>query len=159
MKHYIIDGNNLIGKDKSLNQIQKKNKQHSREKLAFMLGRYFSKRKVSVNLHFDGFENDAIRVSGIKIIYSGSLTADEKIKREIERSKNPKNNILITSDSNLAQFGRVCSCQIIKSEEFAIQLLSSNSTNEEQAKIDAINSAEEFKKLFGVNASDKIVPK
>ena len=150
MKHYIIDGNNLIGKIKSLNQIQKRNKQHSREKLAFLLGRNFDKRKASVNLHFDGFENDTIRVSCIKIIYSGSLTADEKIKHEIEKSKNPKNNILITSDSNLAQFGRVCSCLVIKSEEFATQLLSSNSTEEEQAKIDAINSADEFKKLFGI---------
>jgi len=159
VKHYIIDGNNLIGKIKSLNQIQNRNKQHSREKLVFLLGRHFDKRKASVNLHFDGFENDTIRVSWIKIIYSGSLTADEKIKCEIEKSKNPKNNILITSDSNLAEFGRVCSCQIIKSEEFAKQLLSSNSTEEEQAKIDAINSAEEFKKLFGVNVPDKIVPK
>ena len=150
MKHYIIDGNNLIGKIKFLNQIQKRNKQQSREKLAFLLSRYFSNRKALVSLHFDGYENDTIRVSGIKIIYSGSVTADEKIKREIEKSKNPKNNILVTSDSNLAQFGRVCSCHIIKSEEFAKQLLSSNSTEEEQAKIDAINSAEEFKKLFGI---------
>jgi len=150
VKHYIIDGNNLIGKIKSLNQIQKRNKQHSREKLAFLLGRHFEKGKASVNLHFDGFENDAIRVSGIKIIYSASLTADEKIKCEIEKSKNPKNNILVTSDNNLAEFGRVCSCDVIKSEEFAKQLLSSSSPNEEQAKIDAINSAEEFKKLFGI---------
>jgi predicted RNA-binding protein with PIN domain len=150
VKHYIIDGNNLIGKDKLLNQIQKKNKQQSREKLAFMLGRYFSRRKASVSLHFDGFENDAIKVSAIKIIYSGSSTADEKIKREIERSKNPKNVILITSDSNLAEFGRVCSCLVIKSEEFASQLFSLNSFDEEQSRIDAINSAEEFKKLFDV---------
>lgn len=155
MKHYIIDGNNLIRKIKYLNQNQKRNNQHSREKLAFLLGRNFDKRKASVNLHFDGFENDVIKVPGIKIIYSGSLTADEKIKREIEKSKNPKNNILITSDSNLTQFGRVCSCYIIKSEEFAKQLLSSSSTNEEQAKIDAINSAEEFKKLFEVIVKDK----
>lgn len=159
MKHYIIDGNNLIGKIKYLNQIQKKNKQQSREKLAFLLSRYFSNRKASVNLHFDGFENGAIRVSGIKIIYSGSLTADEKVKHEIEKSKNPKNNILITSDNNLAEFGRVCSCHIIKSEEFAKQIFLSNSTDDEQAKIDTINSAEEFKKLFGVDVPDKIIPK
>lgn len=115
-----------------------------------MLGRYFSRRNASVSLHFDGFENDALKVSAIKIIYSSSSTADEKIKIEIERSKNPKNYILVTSDANLAEFGRVCSCQVIKSEEFAKQLLSLNSTDEEQARIDAINSAEEFKKLFDV---------
>jgi len=151
LKHYIFDGNNLIGKIKSLNQLQKKNKQHSREKLAFLLSRYFNKKNTPVSLHFDGFENDAIKASGIKIIYSGSLTADEKIKHEIERSKNPKNNILVTSDSNLAEFGRVCSCQVIKSDEFAKQLLASNFTDEEQTKIDTINNIEEFKKLFGAN--------
>lgn len=150
MKHYIIDGNNLIGKIKSLHQIQKKNKQQSREKLVFKLSRYFRSGKASVSLHFDGFEKDVIRVSGMKIIYSGSLTADEIIKREIEKSKNPKNIILVTSDSNLAEFGRVCSCQVIKSEDFAKLLLSSNSIDEEQTKIDNINSTEEFKKLFGV---------
>jgi predicted RNA-binding protein with PIN domain len=151
VKHYIFDGNNLIGKIKSLNQLQKKNKQHSREKLAFLLSRYFNKKNTPVSLHFDGFENDAIKALGIKIIYSGSLTADEKIKHEIERSKNPKNNILVTSDSNLAEFGRVCSCQVIKSDEFAKQLLASNFTDEEQTKIDTINNTEEFKKLFGAN--------
>ena len=150
MKHYIIDGNNLIGKIKSINQIQKKNNQQSREKLAFLLGRYFNKRKASVNLHFDGFENEGIKVPGIKLIYSGSLTADDKIKSEIEKSNNPKNIILVTSDSNLAEFGRVCSCQLVKSEEFAKQLLTLNSVDEEQNKIDAINSTEEFKKLFGI---------
>jgi predicted RNA-binding protein with PIN domain len=155
VKHYIFDGNNLIGKIKSLNQIQKKNKQQSREKLAFLLGRYFSERKTSVNLHFDGFESVAINVSGIKITYSGSISADERIKREIERSKNPKIITLVTSDSNLAEFGRVCSCQVIKSEEFAKQINSENSVDEEQSKIDSINSTEEFKKLFGIKFTVK----
>jgi predicted RNA-binding protein with PIN domain len=150
LKHYIIDGNNLIGKIKSLNQLQKKNKQQSREKLAFLLGRYFNKKKASVNLHFDGFENDAIKVSGIKIYYSGSITADEKVKQEIQRSKNSKNIVLITSDTNLAEFGRVCSCQVVKSEQFAMQLHSENSVDEEQLKINSINSTEDFKKLFGI---------
>jgi len=39
---------------------------------------------------------------------------------------------------------------VIKSEEFARQLLSLNSINEEQARIDMLNDAEEFKKLFGI---------
>ena len=150
MKHYIIDGNNLIGKIKSLNQLQKKNKQQSREKLAFLLSRYFNKKKTTVNLHFDGFESDAIKVSGIKIFYSESNTADEKVKLEIQRSKNSKNIILVTSDTNLAEFGRVCSCQLLKSEELAKQIHSESAVDEEQTKIDSINSTEEFKKLFGI---------
>jgi len=152
VKHYIIDGNNLIGKDKSLNQIQKKNKQQSREKLALLLGRYFSKRKASVSLHFDGFESDLIKVPGVKIIYSGSVTADEKIKIEIERSKNPKNNILVTSDSNLAEFGRVCSCQIIKSEEFIRNFSQMNNHKEEDIKSNPVTNIEEYKRLFGIDS-------
>ena len=149
MKHYIIDGNNLIGKIKSLNQLHKKNKKQSAEKLAFLIGRYFHLKKASVTLHFDGFQSDGIKVQGIKIIYSDSITADEKIKNEIGISKNSKNIILITSDINLAQFGRVCSCQIIKSEEFSKQLLSSG-IDEEKLRIEELNNTEEFKKLFGV---------
>ena len=150
MKHYIIDGNNLIGKIKALNQIHRKNKKQSTEKLAFMIGRYFSNRKANVSLHFDGVQADVIKVAGIKIIYSGHVTADEKIKNEIGKSKNPKNIILITSDRNVAEFGRVCSCQLIKSEEFSKQLLSSGFSDEEKTKIDELDNPEEFKKLFGI---------
>ena len=150
MKHYIIDGNNLIGKIKALNQIHRKNKKQSTDKLAFMIGRYFSNRKANVSLHFDGVQADVVRVTGIKIIYSGNVTADEKIKNEIEQSKNPKNIILVTSDRNVADFGRVCSCQLIKSEEFSKQLLSTGFSDEEKTKIDELDNPEEFKKLFGI---------
>ena len=125
MKHYIIDGNNLIGKIKTLNQLHKKNKKQSAEKLAFMIGRYFHIRKYLLVSTLMDFRADVVKVTGIKIIYSGNVTADEKIKNEIGKSKNPKNIILVTSDRNVADFGRVCSCQVIKSEEFSKQLLSS----------------------------------
>lgn len=151
MKHYIIDGNNLIGKIRSLNQLHKKNKKQSAEKLAFMIGRYFAKKKTTINLHFDGFQSETIKVSGLKINYSGSVTADEKIKSEISKVKNPKNIILITSDSNLAEFARVCSCQVIKSEDFSKQLQSSDKTDEEQTKIDEMKNSNEFRKIFGVD--------
>ncbi len=149
MKHYIIDGNNLIGKIKSLNHLHRKNKKQSAEKLAFMVGRFFNGRKATVSLHFDGVQPDVVRVTGIKIIYSGNITADEKIKIEIEKSINPKNIILVTSDSNLAEFGRVCSCLVIKSEDFSKQL-SASGIDEEKLRIDELNNTNEFKKLFGV---------
>lgn len=150
MKQYIIDGNNLIGKIKSLNRLHKKDKKQSAEKLAFMIGRNFSKKKVSVSLHFDGVQKDIVKVPGIKIYYSGSVSADEKIKNEIGKSRNPKNIVLVTSDNNLAEFGRVCSCQVIKSEFFSKQLLSTDSSDEEKNRIEELDNPEVFKKLFGV---------
>jgi len=150
LNSYIIDGNNLIGKIKALNQLHTKNKVSSAEKLAFMIGRYFQDKKVSVNLHFDGFLSEDIKAPGLKIFYSGKLTADEKIKSEIAKSSNPKNIILVTSDNNLAEFGRVCRCQVVKSEEFSKMILSSDSIDEEKTKIDELNNINEFRKLFGI---------
>jgi predicted RNA-binding protein with PIN domain len=149
MKHFIIDGNNLIGKIPSIKNLQRNNRQASREKLAFLLGRYFSTGRNMVSLHFDGHVNDEIKVAGIRIKYSGSKTADDKIKNEIERSKNPKNITVVTSDNNIMQFARVCSCEVIKSENFSKQLFTHRHSDDEQSRIEEINNLEEFKKLFG----------
>jgi len=151
LKHYIIDGNNLIGKIKNLKHLHKKDKLRSAEQLAFILGRYFGKKNVKVSLHYDGVQSEVIKVHGLKIIYSGKITADDKIKNEISRSKNAKLITLVTSDNNLAEFGKVCSCQILKSEEFAKQLKSSPETDEESSKIEEMKNSNEFKRLFGVD--------
>ena len=69
MKKYIIDGNNLIGKIQSLANLQKKDKQASREKLAHLVDRYFINKKIEVILNFDGFANQKINTSKIKLVY------------------------------------------------------------------------------------------
>ena len=103
MRHYVIDGNNLIGKIGALQKLQNKDKQSSREKLAFLLERYFSgKNNIKVTLHFDGFPGQAIKIQNIKIIYSNKRTADDEIKLQIEQEKNARNMIIISSDFNLA---------------------------------------------------------
>ena len=151
MKHYIIDGNNLIGKMKSLYSLQRKDKQATREKLALILERYFIKKKIKVTLHFDGYANDPIKTSGIKIIYSENKTADEKIKSQIEKSKKRTTLTVVSSDNNVREFARVCSCGVIKSEDFVNQLNASQTKSEESDRISSIDDPEEFKRLFGVD--------
>ena len=106
MLNYIIDGNNLIGKIASLMSLQKKDKQASREKLVYILDRYFISKKANVTLHLDGHPAGRVSSSKMKIVYSENLTADEKIKKQISQSKSPRNIIVVTSDSNLAQFAK-----------------------------------------------------
>lgn len=148
MNHYIIDGNNLIGKMKDL---RNKDNQFVREKAAFVLERYFASRNVKVTLHFDGFANLSIKVSGIKIIYSESRTADEKIKQEIERTKNRKSITLVSSDNNLREFARVCSCSVKSSEDFLNEIQSAGNQDYESRIIESMKNTEEFKKIFGVD--------
>ena len=150
MHQYIIDGNNVIGKDRMLKSLQQQEPQQSREKLAMLLDRYFGKKKFKVFLHLDGFAKDAIRTSKIKLIYSDNKTADENIRTQIENSKNPKNIIVVTSDHSLAEFAKVCSCTVLKSEEFLKQInkeKAGSSESEIQKEIDL----DEIKKLFGVD--------
>jgi len=149
MFHYIIDGNNLIGEIKSLHKIQSTDRQGSREKLIFLLDRFFFNKHAIITVHLDGFQKLPIKPYKVKIIYSDKLTADEKIKKQIEMISSRKNIVVITSDSNLAEFARVCSCKIIPSDEFASSLKNMNSQDDEAARVKAIDNVDEFKKLFG----------
>ena len=151
MKHFIIDGNNLIGKIESLKRLHKKDNQQSRVKLAFMLESYFSKKKAYVELFFDGFEKEKIKISGIKMFYSDASTADDLIRKRIEKSTNPKNLNVITSDRSLSEFAKVCGSRVISSEEYAQQITSHPEIDEEKLKIDELKNSDEFKKLFGIN--------
>ncbi len=150
MNKFIIDGNNLIGKIRPLQKLQNNDKQSAREKLAFLVESYFRGKKVKVSLHFDGYQNIPIKIASAKIIYSENKTADDRIKSEISAAKNPKLITLVTSDNNLKEFARVCSASVISSDEFAEELNRRNEKDEEEQRIRAINSVEEFKKIFNV---------
>ena len=148
MKSYLIDGNNLMGKISPIKKIQIKDKQMARERLVMIIEKYFNKRKGEVFLHFDGFPNTPLNLSKGKIIYSEKSKADKKIKEQIELSKNRKNLIVISSDHEIQDFARVCSCDVLPSEEFARELTSEKKINEEENRIKEINDIEEFKRLF-----------
>jgi uncharacterized protein len=148
MRHYIIDGNNLIGKISSLQKLQKKNKQSSREKLAFILESHFiGKQNIKVTLHLDGFPGQPINVQSLRLIYSGKKTADDEIKYQIEQEKNRRNLIIVSSDLNLKEFARKCGCEWKSCEEFSGEILTASPDDEEKKKIDQIDN-NEFKKLF-----------
>ena len=129
--------------------LQKKDKQASREKLTYMLDRYFANKKANVFLHFDGHPNSKINSSKMKIVYSENQTADDKIKKQISQFRSPRNIIVVTSDSNLAQFAKVCSCTVNSSDDFAAEINKSAANLDEQSIIDSMNNVDEFKKLFG----------
>ena len=150
MRRYIIDGNNLIGKIKSLQQLQRTDKQSAREKLALILESFFRGKKTRVSLHFDGFQNTPIKMAAAKIIYSENKSADDRIKAEISASKNPKLITVITSDNNLREFARVCSASVITAEDFAAELRKRNDKDEEEQRIRDMNNVEEFKRIFNV---------
>jgi predicted RNA-binding protein with PIN domain len=151
MKSFLIDGNNLMGKITVIKKIQSKDKQLARERLVMLIEKYFNNRKEKVFLHLDGFPNTPLNLSKGKIIYSEKSKADKKIKEQIEITKNRKNLIVISSDHEIQNFARVCSCEVLSSEEFAKEMTSKKGTNEEENRIKEMNDIEAFKKLFGAD--------
>ncbi len=150
IKHYIIDGNNLLGKLNKYNEFRKIKSDDTRANLALMVDRYFIRKKFTVTLHFDGHRKDVIKTNKVKLEYSKNKSADEWIKHEIMVMKNPKTICVVTSDNNVAQFARVSSCKVIKSESFATQLMENDNPDDENDRIKSIND-DEMKKLFGVD--------
>jgi hypothetical protein len=150
MKKYFIDGNNLIGKIKSVANIHAKDKQASREKIAYLVDRYFTNKKIIVFLHFDGFENRKIKVNTIKIVYSENLSADEKIKKQIELEKNNRNTVVVSSDNGIKDFAKVCGCNIILSEDFGKEITKTKNHDDEETRIKEINDVDTFRKIFNV---------
>ena len=149
MNHYIIDGNNLIGRIKFLQMIQKKDKQESRAGLVNLLNRHFAGKKLKLTLHFDGHQNLPLSVLKGKIEYSKNDQSDNLIRREIENSGSPRLIVLITSDHSLMNFGKVCGCTVISSDDFYRTIQSSSERDDEEAKISQLsNEKSEFLKLF-----------
>ncbi|MCX6171059.1 MAG: NYN domain-containing protein [Ignavibacteriales bacterium] len=149
MNYYIIDGNNLIGRIKSLQQIQKKDKQASREQLIYFLNRHFAGKKVKLSLHLDGHPNLPLSISKGKITYSFNQPSDNFIRKEIEISSNPRLITLVTSDHSLMNFGKVCGCKVISADDFYRETEKSSVKNDEAEKINQLEkNNDEFLKLF-----------
>ncbi len=150
IKKYIIDGNNLIGKITELWALQQKERQMSRVKLVKYLDQYFANKNVKVSLHLDGFASDPIPSNKTKLTYSNNNTADSKIKKEIDNSKNQKLLAIVSSDHSVQNYAKVNSCTIIKSEEFA-KLLKDKKNKKSEEEITKSISNDEMKKLFGID--------
>jgi len=151
MKIYFIDGNNLIGKIPDLKNKLKTDKTFVREQLAFRLDTVFLNSSNAAVVFFDGFINGVINTNKLKIIYSDSRPADLVIKEEINRSKNPRNIVVVSSDNEVYNYGKKCSCDVLKSEEFFTRFFGTAVEKEESEKISLLQKQnDEFKKLFGL---------
>jgi uncharacterized protein len=148
MREYVIDGNNVIHKIRSLSLIQKKDRQIARERLAFSIDRFFTGKNVKVFIFFDGFSSTPIKTSKARILYSDNKSADSMIRSYIENSKNPKNIVAVSSDDEIRKLARASATTSISSEEFAGMISRNPGEDEEEKKIKDLDN-EEFKRLFG----------
>ncbi|MBU1044696.1 MAG: NYN domain-containing protein [Candidatus Omnitrophica bacterium] len=100
--HYIIDGYNVI---KQVSFLTGKKLRSGREGLVRFIELYrpHGSNRNQVTLVFDGQADVSSPQfkSQVIVIFSKGESADEKIKRMVERSKNPKRIVVVTDDKEI----------------------------------------------------------
>lgn len=153
-QHFIIDGYNLIKQTPLINKV---NLEDSRAALIRLLSIYHPQgsNRNRVTIVFDGKEGNVYSRQNpfIEIIFTQDESADDKIKRMVEKSKNPKNIVVVTNDRDIQFFVRQHRAKVKTVEEF---LIKGNGPLAAQGKVDdkiisptvrgAIN--EEMKKIW-----------
>lgn len=152
--HFIIDGYNLI---KQRLELDKANLEDSRKALIGLLSVYQpqgSKRN-RVTVVFDGSAGNFSvfrTASPIGIIFTQGESADDKIKRMVEKSENPRNIAVVTNDREIQRFARQKNAQVKTVEEFLAKCGAPRTKGRVDDKIigplEAAEINEEMKKLW-----------
>jgi len=154
---FIIDGYNLLYKSSDLKKNIETDINSAREKLILQLDNFFSSKRASVYLVFDGVSNfthfNPYSTPKIRVLFSKkNQKADILIKKIIDESQNKSLITVISSDHEVYQYAKVSRCKAIKSEEF-LQKMKSFSIDYEN-KIKNHNLTEDeinfWKNIFNV---------
>ena len=152
--HYIVDGYNLIHAIPSLKKTLAHNGETARELLIHSIGQLTHRKKFRCTIVFDGITpNKSPKQSShapVHVIFSSPISADAKMKQMIEHSKNRSLIVIISSDREILNFAKVCSCQTHTSNYFARLLSETNDIVAEKSDAPLTKSQiDDWLKIFG----------
>ena len=112
---YLLDGNNLIDRARGRGRPE----DEDRAALIAELCDRLRRTKARALLIFDGAAPaGAVYLGGLSIRFSGSLSADEHLLREISRSPAPGEMTLVTGDRDLARRARDVGARTMSPDQF-----------------------------------------
>ncbi len=154
LPHYIIDGYNLLHEIPSLKKLLSHDAAAAREQLIDMIARLTMKKKSRCTIVFDGAKphagNFPASNTPIHVAYSFPISADEKIREMIEKSKSRTSLVIVTSDHEILNFARVCSCTTHTSKYFRQLLFEEPDNGEEKEQMSlSKEQVKEWLKIFG----------
>lgn len=150
MRHFILDGHNIIFKDIGLKSRVSANPAYAFNKLIFSCQRLTSGKTKKCTIFFDGTPPGEI-ITGIKnvqVTFSYNRSADNLIKSLIARSKNPRNLIIVSDDAEIQKFARVHSCELLPVKRFLTETLQSGASDAPEKPTTDDMSIEEWIRLF-----------
>ncbi len=120
----LIDGHNLIGRmpDLSLDDPD------DEAKLVARLQTYCMRTRKRATVVFDqglpGGPSKSLSRSGVKVVFApAGRTADGILRQRIRRARDPRGLTVITSDQEIIAAARAKGMQVMRSEEFARELV------------------------------------
>ncbi|MFZ4621142.1 MAG: NYN domain-containing protein [Bacteroidota bacterium] len=153
-QHYIIDGYNVVHAIPSLKKTLLHDAVSARELFIHSVAQLTHTKKFRCTIVFDGTTPAATSKQSshapVHVVYSSPLSADARIKQMIEHSKNRSLLVIISSDREILNFAKVCSCQTHTSNHFANLLAGSSDTVTEKSDAPLTKSqVDEWLKIFG----------
>lgn len=151
--NYIIDGYNLIHAIPSLKKMLAHDAPQAREALVHLLTRLTLNKKIRCTVVFDGVARPH-RPAGathapLHVVFSSPLNADARIKSMIEQSKNRSQLTIVSSDREILDFAKVCSCSTLTSQSFSSLLFREPGRGEEKDSTPLSKTeVEEWMKIF-----------
>jgi hypothetical protein len=117
------------------------------------VARLTHRKKFRGTIVFDGakpHEDFGSSRAPIHVVYAAPLSADDKIKSLIEHAPNRAWLVVISSDHEILNFARVCSCTTHTSKYFANMLFETETGGEEKEQSTLSKSqVDEWLRLFG----------
>jgi predicted RNA-binding protein with PIN domain len=154
LPHYIIDGYNLLHEILPLKKLLAHDAAAAREQLVDMVARLTMKKKFRCTIVFDGAKsrpgNFPATNTPVHVVYSFPVSADERIREMIEKSKSRTSLVIVTSDHEILDFARVCSCTTHTSKYFKRMLYEEPENGEEKDQVSlSKEQVKEWLKIFG----------
>ena len=151
--HFIIDGYNLLHAVPSLKKMLTRDAVGAREQLIALIARQTMKRKFRCTIVFDGAPPPGSRPpaqqSPVHVAYSTGISADSYIRNMIEKSKQPTNLVVVSSDHEILNHAHACSCTTHTSQYISAWLFENEDAGEEKEQnMLSKNEVEAWLKIF-----------
>jgi len=138
-----------------------RDKQGARHRLLDSLAGFAQSNRARITVVFDGAPEpnfpDGSQYQGVLIYYAAAgSTADERIKRIVEQSRDRRGLIVVTSDKELFGYARACGARAMRSGEFRKLLSQGPEKIEEKAAVEEFTGdARSWMRYFGVDAEEE----
>lgn len=142
--HYFVDGYNLLFYLKKEGDLQE-----NRNFIMAILKKISLRLKATMTIVFDGKEENISHVQNIKIVFTEKgESADDFILKQLELSKNIKNETVVTSDKSLTRLSRSLGAKTLSIYSFLQFISSKKSPTKEYSFEDSQENIERLLKIF-----------